>query len=465
MIRKIIGSLIALLAGCAASPQMDSPLVDKVEMQLARADKFDSHHAYIYLARQQAIATAKKLSTSKAKENLPLFGMTLAIKDNIEIAGMPNSVGHKLLENYQPATDATVIQRVKDAGAIIMGKTNLHELTYGITSNNSAFGAVANAHNIDRFAGGSSGGTAVAIALGLADAGLGTDTGGSARIPAALNGIVGFRPTTGRYPNAGMNMISTTRDTVGPMAKDVATVARLDAVLADEKLAHEEKSVPGKLRIGVPKSYFYDNLSADVTKGMERVFKALADSGVELVVADVNNIGELNDQVGFPIVLFETRQLLPSLIKRANPGLSLDDFIEGISSPDVKGIVSSLVTTPIPEDVYRKAIDSSRPKLQSAYATYFHTHQLDALIVPATPLAAQNISGSDETIMLNGNAAPTFPTFIRNTDPSSNAGIPSLVIPMGTNFEGLPIALQLDGPVDSDRKLLAIGKHVEALIK
>jgi len=433
MIRKIIVTIMLLLTTGCTTDRQNSELVDKVEMQLARVDQYQQHNAFISLAGEQARAVAAKLSVSGADKDLPLYGMTLAVKDNIEIAGLPNSVGHKLLINYQPEEDATVIRRVKSAGAIIMGKTNLHELAYGITSNNAAFGAVANAHNIEKFAGGSSGGTAVAIALGMADAGLGTDTGGSARIPAALNGIVGFRPSTGRYPNTGLNLISATRDTVGPMAKDVATVARLDTVLAAETSAPLAKVSPNTLRLGVPKSYFYDNLSGDVAKTMHAILDKLKDSGIELVVANIDGLSELNDQVSFPVVLFETRQLLPVLIQRTNPDLSQDEFIQGISSPDVKGIITSLVSKPIPDDLYRGAIDVHRPKLQATYKNYFQQHQIDALIVPATPLTAQNIKGSDETVQLNGDVVPTFPTFIRNADPSSNAGIPSLVIPMGND--------------------------------
>ena len=464
MFKYLFYTVIIFMVGCQAYQTENLELVEKVQLQLAKSDQLNNYNAYIFIAKDQAIKSAKKLSLTTSKLELPLYGITLAIKDNIEVATMPHSVGHKLLTDYYPANDAEVIKRVKNAGAIIIGKANMHELAYGITSNNAAFGAVANAHNKNKFAGGSSGGTAVAIALGLADAGLGTDTGGSSRIPAALNGIVGFRPTTGRYPNAGLSLISTTRDTVGPMAKDVATVARLDQVLANDNNI-EIKLNSKSLRLGVPKSYFYENLSTDVATGIEKALKNLAAAGIELVEMDVINVASLNEKISFPVVLYETNQLLPKLITRVSPQLSLEDFIAGISSPDVKGIITNITQQPIPETVYLDAINNFRPQLQSTYKQYFQLNQLDALIVPATPLAAQDIIGSDETVMLNGKAVPTFPTFIRNLDPSSNAGIPSLVIPMGNNSEGLPIALQLDGPVNSDRKLLAIGVLVEKIIK
>ena len=457
--------LASMLIGCSLrvgeQPHVRS-LVEKVEYQLAKAKQLRGYNAFIHLSERQSLVAANRLAQVSNPENLPLFGMTLAIKDNIEVANMPHTVGHKLLTEYHPKSDATVIELVKDAGAIVLGKANMHELAYGITSNNAAFGAVANAHDYSKFAGGSSGGVAVAVALGITDAGLGTDTGGSTRIPASLNGIVGFRATTGRYSNRGLSLISTTRDTVGPMAKDVTTIARLDAVLANETYSTQTIEA-ANLRLGVPKAYFYENLSSDVAKEMKRVLTKLTQAGVTLVFKDIDLVPELNERVSFPVVLFETKQLLPKLIERAGLDLSLDEFVEGISSPDVKEIIKAALEQPVPESVYQEAITVLRPQLQQAYQKYFDNNQLDGLIIPATPLVAQDIEGSDREVTLNGKSVPTFATFIKNTDPSSNAGIPSLVLPI-KNKNGLPIGLQIDAPVNSDRKLLAVGLLIERLI-
>lgn len=465
--------LVVLVVACTQNSEkykkvstMTQPklLIEKVSSQLEKAKEMQEYNAFIYLANESAINRAKEISHLTDLSQLPLAGLTLAIKDNIEVKGMPHTLGHKLLTHYIPETDAEVVARVKNAGAIVIGKANMHEIAYGVTSNNPVFGAVANAYNPTKFSGGSSGGTAVAIALGLADAGLGSDTGGSVRIPAALNGIVGFRPTTGRYSNDGLSMISTTRDTVGPMAKDVKTVALLDAVLSgqDEPLLLPEAN---KLRFGVPRALFYEDLSTDVSDSMEKALSQLSAAGIELVMVDLVDESALSEQIGFPVVLYETNQLIPQFLKQNIPNLSMQDFIKGISSPDVKAIFQMIVEQPIAEDVYKKSINVLRPQLQAGYRQYFERNKLDAMIVPATPLAAQDIEGTEQNVTLNGRQVPTFATFIRNTDLASNAGFPSLVIPIGKNSEGMPIAAQIEGPINSDRQLLAIGSLIEYLIK
>ncbi|MFT4941651.1 MAG: Asp-tRNA(Asn)/Glu-tRNA(Gln) amidotransferase A subunit family amidase [Paraglaciecola sp.] len=447
-----------------SAPGSNAELLTKITAQFHKAHQFGDHNAYIYLAKNAALAQAKALVGNDPTKS-PLYGMTLAIKDNIEVAGMTHSVGHKSLEHYIPASDADVVAQLKKAGAIINGKTNMHELALGITSNNGAFGPVKNAYNASCFAGGSSGGTATAIALGLADAGIGTDTGGSTRIPAALNGIVGFRPTTGRYSSRGISLLSQTRDTAGPMAANVETVALLDSVMAQEPAVNVNPYPLYKLRLGMPKAYFFDNISPEITDRLEKIISKLQAAGVQWVDVDLSDVAQLSHQSSFTIVLYEARQQLENLLKRAAPQLSFEQFVSQTSSPDVKALLTMLLEDPIADDAYHEAIDTLRPKLQKAYKDCFESHQLDALIFPATPLPAQPILGSDETVYLNGQQVSTFSTFIQNTDPSSNAGIPSLVIPMGLNSGGLPIALQIDGPAGSDQHLLAIGASIENMLK
>ena len=408
------------------------------------------------------ITVNKTLSEHKQTEG-PLAGMYIAVKDNIHVTGLPNTAGTKSLKDFVPNEDAEVIARLKMAGAQVIGKNNMHELAFGITSNNAAFGAVHNALNFDYMAGGSSGGTAAAVALGMASAGIGTDTGGSSRIPAVLNGLVGFRPTTGRYPNSGMTMISNTRDTAGPITRTVA-----DAMLLDEILSADSSPTPevtlSALRIGVPREYFFDGLDEDVERVSAQTLARLSEAGVELIETSIANIGELNDKVGFPIVLFETAQLLPKYLDTYMPGTSIEQLVDQIASPDVKEVISDAVGGAIPKEVYLDALNTQRPILQKAYADYFQSQSLDAMIFPTTPLPACKLATDMSTVELNGKSVPTFPTYIRNTDPSSNAGIPGISIPAGLSSEGLPIGIEIEAPAGEDRELLAIAELVEKLL-
>ena len=178
-----------------------------------------------------------------------LHGLPILIKANIATANVPTSAGTPALRDYRPASDAPVVARLFSAGAILLGKTNMHELAYGITSNNGAFGAVHNPYNPALIPGGSSGGNGAAIAARMCPAGLGTDTGGSVRIPAALCGIVGLRPTVGRYSGAGIVPLSRTMDTAGPMARSVEDLVLLDSVITGQNAPVQPAALRG-LRLG-----------------------------------------------------------------------------------------------------------------------------------------------------------------------------------------------------------------------
>ena len=412
------------------------------------------YNAFISIADSEELR--QKARNLDKKSDLPLRGFTLAVKDNINTIDFKTTGGSPGLKDFRPKQDATVITRIKSAGGIIVGKSNLHELAFGITNNNVAFGATHNASKRGYISGGSSGGSAVAVALGMVRAALGTDTGGSARIPAALNGIVGFRPTVGRYPADGLVPISNTRDTVGPMAQTVADVILLDRVLSGDK-AELPIIDPAKLRIGIPK-IFYRDIDAEVSAISLGVLDKLRAKGVQLINVDMPELFELNNKVSFPIALYECGVELPHYLAKYHTGISLSQLHDKIVSPDVKGIIGSIMNGAIPEAVYREVMQKWRPDLQQMFASYFKDHRLDALIVPVTPVPARPIATSDQTVELNGKQAPTFATYIRNVDPSSNAGIPGISVPAGTTKQQLPVGMEIEAAMGDDLKLLAIAQ-------
>lgn len=423
----------------------------------------DPGNVYISFDSEGAAAAAAAADERVAAgdELGPLHGVPIVVKDNIASQGLPTTGGTPALKGWVPAEDAPVLARLRDAGAILIGKTNLHELAFGITSNNAAFGAVANAYDPGRFAGGSSGGTGAAVGARLAPAGLGTDTGGSVRIPAALNGVSGLRPTIGRYPAGGIIPISATRDTAGPIARSVADLILFDTVITGtgESVAPADLNT---VRLGVP-SILTENLSPETERLFREALGTLEQAGVTLIDVDISGELDLAAKAGFPIALWEVRRDLAAFLEASGSGLTLEEVAAGVASPDVKFVFENLVLgdQPIPDDVYAAAVTDLRPLVQSGYAEVFAENRLDALVFPTTPLAAQPIAGTDMTVSLNGEDVPTFQTYIRNTDPGSIAGIPGLSLPIGLTADGLPVGLELDGPAFSDRHLLALGLAVE----
>ena len=396
-----------------------------------------------------------------AGERLPLLGIPVALKDNIEAAGMTCGAGTASLHGKEPKADAELVVRLRDAGALIAGKVGMHELAFGITNNNAVTGAVRNPWDRTRIPGGSSGGSGAVVGARLVPVAIGTDTGGSVRVPAALCGVSGFRPTVGRVPAAGIAPISVTRDTAGPLAYTVADCALLDEVLTGAQRNASSVALKG-LRIGVPRVPFWRDLEPELQQVAEAALETLRRAGVELVDVSLPTLSELNASVSFPVALFEFVRDMREYLKVRDRGVTLEEMIAAVGSPDVRGAVGTLlIGGGIPEDVYKSALEA-RAQMQALYKQTFESHRIEALVFPTTPRTAALI-GEDETVELNGVRLPTFGAFIRNTDPGSNTSLPGVTIPIGL-AHGLPVGLALDGPINSDRRLLAIAEAVQSAL-
>ncbi len=429
-------------------------------------------NAFISQEPERVLAAARRADARRAAGSAmgPLHGVPLALKDNLDTIDLATTGGTPALRQNRPRRNAMVVERLLEAGAIVLGKTNMHELAFGVTNHNAAFGPARNPHDPARIPGGSSGGTGVAVAARLAPAGIGTDTGGSIRVPAALCGIVGFRPTTGRWPRTGIIPISHTRDTAGPMTRTVADALLLDEVItgADIGNATTARTAPSGalqgLRLGIPRAHFYEDLDPSVAAAITAVLERLEAAGVVLIEGDIREVTALDHAAGFPIALHEAVTDLAAYLRDHDLPLTLEQLVASVASPDVRGILEGILSDrALSGDAYDTALLVARPALQRAYRAFFAELDVVAAIFPTTPLPAACI-GEDDTCELNGKRLSTFLTFTRNTGPGSLAGIPGVSLPAGATPAGLPIGIALDGAPGDDRRLLAIAAALEPLL-
>src|ERR1700722_5606208 len=251
---------------------------------LAQCQSKRALNAFITLEPERVLehARACDLERRSGAKLGPLFGLPIPVKDSVNTRDYPTTGGTPALRHFRPAQDAPLVASLKGAGAIVLGKTNLHELSFGWTTNNLAFGAVRNPYDLTRIPGGSSGGTAAAIAARLAPLGVAEDTEGSIRVPAAFCGIAGFRPTTRRYSTRACVPISPLFDQVGPHARNVADLALFDSVAASDGSPLQAPSLQG-LRLGVVRDYWFVGLDPEVERVTDRALEQLRSAGVEIV--------------------------------------------------------------------------------------------------------------------------------------------------------------------------------------
>jgi indoleacetamide hydrolase len=439
-----------------------------VSASIAHAKARPELNAFVFLDEAHALKAAQEADADR-KHGVackPLSGLPVFIKANIQVGGLPTTNGTPGLTNYIAAEDAPVVAKLRSAGAIVVGVTSMHETAFGVTGynpvyrNGTAIG-VRNAYDVSRIAGGSSSGNAAALGAHIALATLGSDTGGSVRIPCAFNGCAALRPTVGRYPTLGIAPLSHTRDTAGPMAQSVSDLELLDRVIAGgvplgrTDLKH--------VRLGVA-PYFFTNLDAETRAATDAALAKLRAAGVTLISVEMPGLKELNDEAEFPTVLYEVRDDLGAYLAKYHTGVDLHQLASEMASADVKAAYEEQV---IPrkmagptgsvdlKPIYDHVMQVTRPAMQKLYKDTFVKYRIDALVFPTVPCVAP-VASQEVTI------AAVFNAIIQNTGPGSVVGIPGLQLPSGLGTEtGLPIGLELDGPAGSDRHLLSIGVAIE----
>ena len=431
---------------------------------IARAESARALNAFISFEPERVLEAARARDRERRAGSTPgpLFGLPVPVKDSVNTHDYPTTGGTPALKNFRPREDAPLVAALREAGAIVLGKTNLHELSYGWTSNNLAFGAVHNPYDPTRIPGGSSGGTAAAIAARIAPLGVAEDTEGSIRVPAAFCGIAGFRPTTGRYSTRACVPISPLFDQVGPLARSVADLALFDAVAAPDARALAAPSVHG-IRLGVVRDYFFADLDPEVERITRAALSRLQDAGIVLVEGKLPGLAHLIDLTTNQVQNHDVRVALPQYLKEYGAGVTFDELIAR-ASPDIQAVFRSDVLPGganfVTEAVYAAARDRYLPALRTLYREYFARARVDALVFAAIRVPAPRI-GEETTIDIGGRAVPFEAAVARNIAPGSTAGLPGLVLPAGLTRAGLPVALEFDAPSGGDRALLALGLSLE----
>ncbi len=450
-------------AAVAAMQAGEISALDYAEALLARCAAGATLNAFITLDPAAVRAAARAADAHRAAGSLlgPLHGLPIPVKDSVNTAGIETTVGTRALRGWVPARDATTVARLKAAGAIVLGKTNIHELSFGWTSSNLEFGAVRNPYDPSRIPGGSSGGTAAAVAARMAPLGVAEDTQGSIRVPAALCGIAGFRPTTGRYPTDGTAPITPLFDQIGSHARCVADLALFDAVVSGETAKIEPATLAG-LRIGIDRDFFFADLDAEVAALVERALAQLAAAGAMIVEAPVPGL----NRVAAVAMAIQAHDVVPSLetyLRDSGAPVDFETMFAGVSA-DVADVFALVALRGAPSaitaEAYAGARAAPRPALQQTLATWSAEHVIEAMLLPATMAPATPV-GDQGNVIIGGKAVPFATAIARNITPGSTLGLPGLVLPCGLTAGGLPVAIELDGPAGSDRRLLAIGMAVE----
>ena len=442
------------LAGAAAL--LRAGKVSPVELVRACLGRIESQNsvlnAFVTVTADSALreAHAAEAEMRRGEWRGPLHGIPVAIKDMIDTKGVRTTAASAVYLDRIPEADAAVVSRLRRAGAILLGKLNMQEFAIGGSSVPSHFGPVRNPWDTSRIAGGSSGGSAAAVAAGLCFAALGTDTGGSVRQPAALCGIVGLKPTYGRVSNLGVLPLAPSLDHVGPLTRgveDCATVLEAIAGYEPRDVSSERRPLklrpwpraPARMRIGVPRAFFYDGLHPAVQRAVERALAVLSDLGarieeVSLEVSADRTVFQAEAYASHAELIAKTpERYLPETLAKLRRGASVD-------APSYMRA--------------RLSLAQLRRGITDLFA------QVDILATPTVPVPAPRLLDYPQTF--DEVIAWEASSMLRNTRPFNAFGIPTLTVPCGRTEEDLPIGLQLAAAPWQERRALAAAVAYES---
>lgn len=455
MTKREFSSLSILELGRLFRARKLSP-VELTKHFLDRIERLNPElNAYLTVIADVALAQARQAeaelcgprSKKAHRDRGPLHGIPISLKDNIHTVGIRTTAGAKFLSDFIPEKDAAVVSKLKSAGAILLGKTNLHEFAYGVTTNNPHYGPTRNPWDTNRVPGGSSGGAAAAVAAGLCVAAIGTDTGGSIRIPASLCGSVGFKPTLHHVSVEGIVPLSLTLDCAGPIARSVEDAALvLDAIASKSRTQKSKKN----FTLGVPKEFFFDVLSPEVRTNFDSNLKLLRKRGFaikEISIPLLDHTESAGNNIAWPEATRYHQKM---------------DWFPKHSADYGEDVRSRLeIGTRVAGIAYLEALEQ-----RDAFLAQFHSvlaeTKVDALVVPTTPIAAPLIG--EESTTINGKDHATRALLLRLNRPANLAGLPAVSLPCGLTPSGLPLGLQLIGPASADSPLLTLASHLEKFL-
>jgi len=398
-------------------------------------------NAFITVTADSALAEAQLAETEIRSGNWrgPLHGIPIGLKDLIDTAGVRTTAASAVFKDRVPTEDAEIVSKLKAAGAVILGKQNLHEFAYGGSSLVSQFGLVRNPVNPEFITGGSSGGSAAAVASGMCYAAIGTDTAGSIREPAALCGVVGLKPTYGLVSTRGIIPLSQSLDHAGPITRTVEDAAMVLEAIAERPADHRVnfKTNLKRLRVGIPRTFFFDDLNAEVASSVEHAIADMAKLGAEIHDIDLAVSTDRTLQA------YESYRFHREMVAKSP---------ELYQSETLRRIRSGEKITNEQYEIARLHLESERAQIADLF------HKMDVFVTPTTPIPAPRISD------LMGDPAQLRPAellLLRNTRPINVWGLPAISVPCGVTPSGLPIGLQIVGSHGREANVLRLAYEYE----